>query len=45
MIDRREERKLEYEKKVIERKFKPGDQGLVLATNKPRKAASVSWTG
>lgn len=40
----REKRKLWYDKKAVEREFKPGDQVLVLATSKSHKM-SVSWTG
>lgn len=44
MEDAREKRKLWYDRDAVDRKFKPGDQVLVVATYKPNKFA-VSWIG
>lgn len=44
MEETRDKRKEWYDKNTVERKFKPGDQVLVMATVKPNKL-SVSWIG
>lgn len=44
MIESKLKLKMWYDKKAVEREFKPGDQVLVLVTNKRHKM-SVSWKG
>lgn len=44
MEEKRDKRKIWYDRNAVNRKFNPGDKVLVLATSKPNKL-SVSWIG